>query len=59
MAAFILTRPPGATLEDLLDKPASQGHLEISRPYASLNLIAFIAACVIVLPQRPAVRTMR
>ncbi|MBB5447648.1 MULTISPECIES: hypothetical protein [unclassified Paraburkholderia] len=58
-AAFILTRPLGATLGDLLDKPISQGGLEISRLYASVILCSFMALCVIFLPQRPARRAMR
>ncbi|MEX3859165.1 putative membrane-anchored protein [Paraburkholderia youngii] len=58
-AAFILTRPLGATLGDLLDKPVSQGGLEISRLYASVILVSFMALCVIFLPQRPAGRAMR
>ncbi|SDR60426.1 hypothetical protein [Paraburkholderia tuberum] len=58
-AAFILTRPLGATLADLLDKPISQGGLEINRLYASVILVSFMALCVIFLPQRPAARAMR
>jgi uncharacterized membrane-anchored protein len=53
-AAFILTRPLGATLGDLLDKPLSQGGLEISRFYASAILIIFILVCILVMPQRAA-----
>ena len=34
-AAFILTRPLGATVGDFLDKPTSKGGLELSRPIAS------------------------
>src|SRR5206468_11621896 len=34
-AAFILTRPLGATVGDFLDKPAAKGGLEMSRPIAS------------------------
>ena len=44
--AFVLTRPLGATLGDLLDKPVSAGGLDLSRLYASLVLLAFIAACI-------------
>jgi uncharacterized membrane-anchored protein len=51
-AAFILTRPLGATVGDLLDKPRSQGGLALSRPIASAVLAAFIITCVLVLPQR-------
>jgi uncharacterized membrane-anchored protein len=51
-AAFILTRPLGATLGDLLDKPRSNGGLALSRPLASAVIATFIITCVIVLPQR-------
>ncbi len=51
-AAFVLTRPLGATLGDLLDKPLTSGGLNLSRLYASLVLFAFIAACVYFIPQR-------
>jgi uncharacterized membrane-anchored protein len=52
--AFVLTRPLGATLGDFLDKPLSQGGLQLSRFYASLALMAFMFLCVTVLPQRAA-----
>ena len=52
-AAFILTRPLGATIGDFLDKPISQGGLHLSRPLASVVLAVFIVACVFLLPQRP------
>ena len=52
--AFVLTRPLGATLGDLLDKPVSAGGLHLSRLYASLVLLAFIAACIYFIPQRAA-----
>lgn len=52
--AFILTRPLGATLGDLLDKPLAAGGLQLSRLYASLALFAFIAACIYFIPQRSA-----
>lgn len=55
-AAFILTRPLGATVGDFFDKPIAQGGLDMSRPLASAILAAFIIACILVLPQRPAVR---
>lgn len=51
-AAFILTRPLGATAGDLLDKPRNQGGLAFSRPLASLILAIFILVCLVVLPQR-------
>jgi uncharacterized membrane-anchored protein len=51
-AAFILTRPLGATAGDLLDKPRNQGGLAFSRPLASAILAVFIIVCLLVLPQR-------
>ena len=51
-AAFILTRPLGATLGDLLDKPLNNGGLAFSRFYASAILAAVIIGCVALLPQR-------
>src|SRR3984957_2059840 len=51
-AAFILTRPLGATLGDLLDKPLDDGGLAFSRFYATAIIAAIIIACVALLPQR-------
>ena len=51
-AAFILTRPLGATVGDFLDKPVRDGGLALSRPLASAVIAAFIIICVLVLPQR-------
>jgi uncharacterized membrane-anchored protein len=51
-SAFILTRPLGATVGDLLDKPLDQGGLAFSRFSASAILAAFIVACLLVLPQK-------
>ncbi len=51
-AAFILTRPLGATVGDFLDKPIEQGGMALSRPLASAVLTAFIVVCVLTLPQR-------
>jgi uncharacterized membrane-anchored protein len=51
-AAFILTRPLGATVGDFLDKPVSAGGLALSRPMASAVIGAFIIACLLILPQR-------
>ena len=51
-AAFILTRPLGATVGDFLDKPLNQGGLDLSRPLASAALTAFIIGCILLLPQR-------
>ena len=52
-AAFILTRPLGATVGDFLDKPLDHGGLALSRPLASLVLALCMIACVLLLPQRP------
>ena len=51
-AAFILTRPLGATVGDLLDKPLSHGGLAISRYLASGILAAVIVALILLIPQR-------
>jgi uncharacterized membrane-anchored protein len=51
-AAFILTRPLGATVGDFFDKPVASGGLEISRPLATAMLAALIALLIFVLPQR-------
>jgi uncharacterized membrane-anchored protein len=51
-SAFILTRPLGATVGDLLDKPTAEGGLALSRFYASAILVALILACILILPQR-------
>jgi uncharacterized membrane-anchored protein len=53
-AAFILTRPLGATVGDFLDKPVNQGGLAVSRPLASAAIAAFILIGLFVLPQRAA-----
>ncbi len=51
-AAFILTRPLGATVGDLLDKPVADGGLALGRFWASAVLVAFMVACILLLPQR-------
>lgn len=51
-AAFILTRPLGATVGDFLDKPIADGGLAFSRPLATAVLAVAIVALVAVLPQR-------
>ena len=53
-AAFILTRPLGATLGDLLDKPMTEGGLALSRYTASLALMVVIVALILIFPQQPA-----
>jgi uncharacterized membrane-anchored protein len=52
-AAFILTRPLGATVGDFLDKPLDKGGLELSRPIASLALAVAIIILILLIPQRP------
>jgi uncharacterized membrane-anchored protein len=51
-AAFILTRPLGATVGDFFDKPHAQGGLDVSRPLASAIIAAFIVLCIFIFPQR-------
>jgi len=51
-SAFILTRPLGATVGDLLDKPLNHGGLAFSRFAASAILAAFIVACIVILPKK-------
>jgi len=51
-AAFIMTRPLGATVGDFLDKPHADGGLELSRYWASMVLAIFIIGCILLLPQR-------
>ncbi|MDR2853638.1 MAG: hypothetical protein LBV61_11395 [Burkholderiaceae bacterium] len=58
-AAFILTRPLGATLGDFLDKPLSMGGLNLSRFYATLALLVFIVICIRVFPQKPGAHLSR
>jgi uncharacterized membrane-anchored protein len=52
-AAFILTRPLGATVGDFFDKPLAHGGLNVSRPLATLIIAVFIVICILVIPQRP------
>src|SRR5262249_8544421 len=51
-AAFILTRPLGATFGDFLDKPLEHGGLALSRPTASLVIAAIMVGLIILIPQR-------
>src|SRR5436853_720390 len=51
-AAFILTRPLGATVGDFLDKPFDKGGLALSRPLASAVLAVAIIVLILVIPQR-------
>jgi uncharacterized membrane-anchored protein len=53
VAAFILTRPLGETMGDLIDKPVGNGGLEFSRPVASATLATIIVLLIMSFPQRP------
>ncbi|HEY8926620.1 MAG TPA: hypothetical protein VIU64_19690, partial [Polyangia bacterium] len=53
-AAFVLTRPLGATVGDFLDKPAEQGGLALSRYVASAVLLGAMVALIALLPRRAA-----
>lgn len=50
-AAFILTRPLGATVGDFLDKPIGKGGLDFSRPVAAAVIAAVIVMLVLLVPQ--------
>jgi uncharacterized membrane-anchored protein len=51
--AFILTRPLGATIGDLLDKSVKNGGLALGRFEASAVLAGAMVACILLIPQRP------
>ncbi len=51
-AAFILTRPLGATLANSLDKPISQGGLQINDITISIALIVLMLLAMWAIPQR-------
>ena len=53
-AAFILTRPLGAVVGDFLDKPVNAGGLALSRYSASVVLLAFILASILIFQPRAA-----
>ncbi len=50
--AFILTRPLGATLGDLLTKPRESGGLDLSRIASSLAIAVFMVGCILITSQR-------
>ena len=52
--AFILTRPLGAVVGDLLDKPTEDGGLELSRYAATGVLLVAIVLFIFIFPQKPA-----
>ncbi|MDR3393088.1 MAG: hypothetical protein P4L77_15275 [Sulfuriferula sp.] len=53
-AAFILTRPLGAVVGDFLDKPVSQGGLELSRFSASATLLLLIVSGIYIFLRKAA-----
>ena len=53
-SAFVLTRPLGAVVGDLLDKPLGNGGLALSRYSASATLILLILSCILIFQQKPA-----
>ena len=53
-AAFVLTRPLGAVVGDFLDKPVATAAWSSAAITASAVLLVFIAACILVFPQRAA-----
>lgn len=53
-SAFILTRPLGATLGDLIDKPISAGGLNFGRFSASAIIIVIFIAILLIFPQKAA-----
>ena len=55
-AAFILTRPLGAVVGDLLDKPSGNGGLELGRFTASAVLMGLIVFFIFAFSHRPAKR---
>jgi uncharacterized membrane-anchored protein len=54
--AFVLTRPLGAVLGDLLDKPVASGGFAFSRPLASALLLGAMVLGLVLVPQRAARR---
>jgi uncharacterized membrane-anchored protein len=51
-SAFILTRPLGATLGDLLTKPRADGGLNLSRYSSTAAIAVFMIVCILIFPQR-------
>ena len=51
-AAFVLTRPLGATIANSFDKPVADGGLAVSDLSASIALTILMVVCILVFPQR-------
>jgi uncharacterized membrane-anchored protein len=56
-SAFILTRPLGATVGDLLTKPVANGGLNLSRVSSSLIIALFMIGCIWFMSKRPSARS--
>jgi uncharacterized membrane-anchored protein len=54
-AAFILTRPLGATVGDLIDKPIAHGGFNFGRFTASAVILVLMIAGILLFPQRAGV----
>jgi uncharacterized membrane-anchored protein len=52
-SAFILTRPLGATLGDLLTKPHESGGFDLNRITASLAIAAFMVSAILLASKKP------
>jgi len=50
--AFILTRPLGASLGDLLTKPTAQHGLNLSRYSSTVVIAVLMVACILLFPQK-------
>ena len=55
--AFILTRPLGATVGDLMDKPVEHGGFDLSRPAASVALAAAMLLLIVASQRRAGAAT--
>lgn len=54
-AAFILTRPLGAVVGNVFDKPVSHGGLDVGRPLLTVILLGLMTVALIIFPSRPGV----
>lgn len=57
--AFILTRPLGATLGDLLTKPIANGGLDLSRISSSSVIAVFMIGCILLVSQKAGSHSQR
>ena len=58
-SAFILTRPLGATVGDLITKPTGMGGLNLSRISSSLIIAVLMIGWILFTPQRPGSHSIR